>query len=129
MSTSLRPATIPCQVAPVFFHAADDERLNSEEYNDRIANAKSLCAGCPIKDECRQLGRDLHEVGIWGGETDEERRAAGYQPRGFRSSDIIPACGTEAGAKRHRRRGGTPCPPCLRAEAAGRRRRELKSAA
>ena len=44
----------------------------------RTAEALRLCAGCPVRDECRRHGskRGRREAGgIWGGETDAQRRA------------------------------------------------------
>jgi WhiB family redox-sensing transcriptional regulator len=36
--------------------------------------AKSVCALCPVRDECLQAGLDGNEWGIWGGTTETERR-------------------------------------------------------
>ncbi len=46
----------------------------------RVAEARVLCATCPSIDICRMVGRMNREHGIWGGETDEERAAAGFLP-------------------------------------------------
>jgi WhiB family redox-sensing transcriptional regulator len=39
-----------------------------------VAEAKAVCAGCPVRPECLAfaLQRDLH--GIWGATTEDERR-------------------------------------------------------
>lgn len=37
--------------------------------------AKALCQGCPIQRDCLRYAVNAHEVGVWGGMTDEERRA------------------------------------------------------
>ena len=47
----------------------------------REAAARELCAGCPVLEPCRRLARANRENGFWGGETEEERAAAGYAPR------------------------------------------------
>lgn len=55
----------------------------------QISNAKRACLGipeagqepCPILDACRNYARINGEWGVWGGETEAERRAAGYPPR------------------------------------------------
>ena len=45
----------------------------------RETAAKSICALCSSRDICRQYGRDNHEYGVWGGENEEERVAAGFR--------------------------------------------------
>ncbi len=47
----------------------------------REAQAKALCALCPVSQPCREAGRRNHESGIWGGESEEERARAGFPPR------------------------------------------------
>ena len=47
----------------------------------REATAQKMCAGCPVREQCRTLGRANHENGYWGGESEEQRAAAGYAPR------------------------------------------------
>jgi hypothetical protein len=46
----------------------------------REANARSYCNLCPVKEMCKLTGRLGREHGIWGGENDEERAAAGFGP-------------------------------------------------
>jgi WhiB family redox-sensing transcriptional regulator len=43
-------------------------------YELQVAEAKAVCATCPVVGAClaEALGRGL--VGIWGGTTDDERR-------------------------------------------------------
>lgn len=45
----------------------------------REATAASICAGCRVQVDCRQFARDQHEYGFWGGESEDERHAAGYR--------------------------------------------------
>ncbi|CAN5470471.1 N/A [soil metagenome] len=45
----------------------------------REAHARDLCASCNSADRCRQFARTHHEYGLWGGESEEERHAAGYR--------------------------------------------------
>jgi len=47
----------------------------------READARTVCASCPVLQTCRTMARDGRENGFWGGESDEERAAAGYPPR------------------------------------------------
>lgn len=47
----------------------------------REARARKVCANCEVLTECRWTARLNGENGFWGGETEEERAAAGYPPR------------------------------------------------
>jgi WhiB family redox-sensing transcriptional regulator len=39
--------------------------------------AKAVCAGCVVREECREFAYAGNEqVGIWGGETERTRRQA-----------------------------------------------------
>jgi WhiB family redox-sensing transcriptional regulator len=41
---------------------------------DRIAAAKAVCAGCPVRRECLSFALSTRqEHGIWGGRTEQER--------------------------------------------------------
>lgn len=42
-------------------------------YRAQVTEAKRICAGCPITDECLRLGLDELD-GVWGGLTAAERR-------------------------------------------------------
>jgi WhiB family transcriptional regulator, redox-sensing transcriptional regulator len=44
----------------------------------REARAQQLCAGCPVRDACREHARAHHEHGFWGGESEEQRHLAGF---------------------------------------------------
>jgi WhiB family redox-sensing transcriptional regulator len=44
----------------------------------REAEATTLCRQCPVSAECREYGRNNHEYGVWGGETEIERHEAGF---------------------------------------------------
>lgn len=47
----------------------------SEGYQPMIQRAKKICAGCPVKVECREHAlTSPEEHGIWGGLTEKERR-------------------------------------------------------
>ncbi|MFF4205695.1 WhiB family transcriptional regulator [Streptomyces sp. NPDC001668] len=77
---------MPCQTTdPEVFQDREHQRL-----------AKSLCAGCDLKRACRRYARTHREWGTWGGETNEERAAAGYLPRGstkdyWQRRSVLPA--------------------------------------
>ena len=40
--------------------------------------ARAVCLRCPVIIECRRYARLNREYGFWGGESEEERAAAGY---------------------------------------------------
>jgi WhiB family redox-sensing transcriptional regulator len=43
---------------------------------EHIAAAKSVCSGCPVKEPCLEFALTTNqEYGIWGGASEEERRA------------------------------------------------------
>jgi WhiB family transcriptional regulator, redox-sensing transcriptional regulator len=44
----------------------------------REAKARAICAACPVELPCRMFARKHREYGFWGGESEEERTAAGY---------------------------------------------------
>ncbi|PKV84250.1 WhiB family transcriptional regulator [Streptomyces sp. TLI_146] len=57
----------PARADKLFFHTVRDRRS--------IAEAKRMCATCPVKKDCFNYAID-HQVifGIWGGLTDKERQ-------------------------------------------------------
>lgn len=65
-----------------FFHP-DDER--GARRRARIADAVAICARCPVQDECREWARWVEEpYGVWGGESEDDRRALIAARRGGR---------------------------------------------
>jgi WhiB family redox-sensing transcriptional regulator len=82
LATSERPPWMDdaaCKGRTTLFFGIAGER--PERRVRREAAAREMCAGCPVKEPCRTLARDNRENGFWGGETEEERAAAGYAPR------------------------------------------------
>src|SRR4051794_28912096 len=59
---------------PLFFGLAGER---PERRARREARARKLCAQCPVLEPCRLLARKHGENGFWGGESEEERAAAG----------------------------------------------------
>jgi WhiB family redox-sensing transcriptional regulator len=55
----------------LFFGASDE---NDRQRGDRETRAIAICAACPARLACRDYGRLHRESGIWGGETDIQRR-------------------------------------------------------
>jgi WhiB family redox-sensing transcriptional regulator len=47
----------------------------------REGSARAMCATCPVVEPCRERARAGRENGFWGGESEEERAAAGFPPR------------------------------------------------
>lgn len=45
----------------------------------RESAARNVCRSCPVLLECRDWAREHREYGFWGGESEEERAAAGYR--------------------------------------------------
>lgn len=57
-----------------FFHP-DGERGSARRARDE--HAKEVCARCPVIDPCRRWAHRVQEpFGVWGGESEDERRAA-----------------------------------------------------
>ncbi len=47
---------------------------------EKMAADKVRCEACPVLVPCREMARRNGENGFWGGESEEERAAAGYAP-------------------------------------------------
>ncbi|MFF1451216.1 WhiB family transcriptional regulator [Streptomyces sp. NPDC058274] len=42
----------------------------------QIQEAKAVCRGCPVRDACLQWALDTSQtIGVWGGTSENERRA------------------------------------------------------
>lgn len=76
----------------------DGKRESEGQRSRREELAKKYCAVCPVIEVCRTMGRIGREHGIWGGETDEERAAAGYLPTRSTSRRIRAAWRPQAAA-------------------------------
>jgi WhiB family redox-sensing transcriptional regulator len=68
-----------CKGRTTLFFGIAGER--PERRAKREVAARKLCAECPVDEPCRDLARSSRENGFWGGESEEERAAAGYAPR------------------------------------------------
>ena len=67
-----------CRGSTHLFFAADRERPGRRARRETAARA--LCATCPVLLPCRTWARANREYGFWGGESEDERAAAGYRP-------------------------------------------------
>ncbi len=48
----------------------------------QVAEAKAVCARCPVTSDCLDWALDTgQDSGVWGGKTEEERRALKRQVR------------------------------------------------
>ena len=45
----------------------------------RESRARAICMACPVVDPCRRWAREHREYGFWGGESEEDRAAAGFR--------------------------------------------------
>ncbi|MFB7294021.1 WhiB family transcriptional regulator [Actinacidiphila glaucinigra] len=76
------PSAVPCSARPHLFHPPGDAFSDKGTHGrSRVAEARALCAACPVRVSCRDWARESGEYGIWGGETDSERADAGYARR------------------------------------------------
>ncbi len=72
----------------LFFGIAG-ERPERRARREHIARA--LCHACPVMAECRATARMNRENGFWGGESEEERAAAGFPPRSISRRSVLAA--------------------------------------
>jgi WhiB family redox-sensing transcriptional regulator len=69
--------TAACRGQTGLFFAPAGERPEARVV--REARARTICQACPVIEPCRQWAREQREYGFWGGESEEERAAAGYR--------------------------------------------------
>ena len=69
--------TAACRGQNDLFFAPAGER--PETRNVREAKARAVCNACVVMQPCRQWARENREYGFWGGESEEERAAAGFR--------------------------------------------------
>ena len=66
-----------CKGLTHLFFPTPAERPQAREH--REATAREVCASCSVRTACRVFARDEHEYGFWGGESEDERHAAGFR--------------------------------------------------
>lgn len=66
-----------CEGRTELFFAPAGERPEARVV--RESKARSVCAECAALAPCRAWARENREYGFWGGESEEERAAAGYR--------------------------------------------------
>lgn len=73
MTTFLQRRDLAClDVDPELFFPLSETGVASQE---QIAEARSVCVGCPVRSECLEVALDTGAVGLWAGTTTAERRA------------------------------------------------------
>jgi WhiB family transcriptional regulator, redox-sensing transcriptional regulator len=70
-------AKAACRGLTSVFFPPSAERPQARERREALA--RSICASCPVLGACREFARANHEYGFWGGESEDERHAAGYR--------------------------------------------------
>jgi WhiB family redox-sensing transcriptional regulator len=66
-----------CSGQTSLFFAPPGER--PEARTVREMKAREICRICPVLEECRRWARENREYGFWGGESEEDRAAAGFR--------------------------------------------------
>lgn len=66
-----------CKGLTQLFFPTAAERPQARERRESAAEA--ICASCEVRIECMDFARHNHEYGFWGGESEDERHAAGFR--------------------------------------------------
>ena len=66
-----------CKGLTHLFFPSAAERPQARER--REAAAREVCMSCTVRVDCMSFAREQHEYGFWGGESEDERHAAGYR--------------------------------------------------
>lgn len=67
-----------CKGSTHLFFASPLERPGRKARREHLA--RTLCGACPVQRACRTWAREHREFGLWGGESEDERSAAGFRP-------------------------------------------------
>lgn len=70
-------AQAACAGQTNLFFAPAGERPEARAVRER--KARAVCEECSTLSSCRDWARDNREYGFWGGESEEDRAAAGYR--------------------------------------------------
>ncbi len=66
-----------CEGRTELFFAPAGERPEARVVREN--KARAICMECPVLVPCRDWAREQREYGFWGGESEEERAAAGFR--------------------------------------------------
>lgn len=98
---------------------ARDVFFPGENETHQYVEARRICAGCPVRDECLDDALATGErFGMRGGLTPREREQLRSGQRGRLGPGAVARCGTNAGYHRHVREHNPPCGLCRAAHAA-----------
>ncbi|MFV0306701.1 MAG: WhiB family transcriptional regulator [Desertimonas sp.] len=78
-----------CRGMTHLFFPSSAERPQARERRETMA--RQVCGDCAVQGSCREFARLNHEYGFWGGESEDERHAAGYRliaPIGVRARAV-----------------------------------------
>lgn len=70
-------ADAACVGRTELFFAPAGERPEARAVREN--KARNVCAECEVQRACRDWAREHREYGFWGGESEEERAAAGFR--------------------------------------------------
>jgi WhiB family transcriptional regulator, redox-sensing transcriptional regulator len=65
-----------CRGRTSMFFPPHAERPEARQHREQ--EARALCRRCPVLVACQEWARTQGEYGFWGGESEEERAAAGF---------------------------------------------------
>ena len=66
-----------CEGRTELFFAPAGERPEARVWREN--KARAVCMECPVLQPCSDWAREQREYGFWGGESEEERAAAGFR--------------------------------------------------
>jgi WhiB family redox-sensing transcriptional regulator len=89
-------AEAACKGRTSLFFGTAGERPERRVRRERTA--RGVCEGCSVIVACRERARAGRENGFWGGESEEERAAAGYPPRSISRRSVQQAGAVRAAA-------------------------------
>ncbi len=70
-------ADASCEGETPLYFAPPGER--PEARTVRETQARAICLACAALEPCRSWARERREYGFWGGESEEDRAAAGFR--------------------------------------------------
>jgi WhiB family redox-sensing transcriptional regulator len=70
-------ADASCEGRTELFFAPAGERPEARAV--REGKARAVCTECAVNISCRDWAREHREYGFWGGESEEDRAAAGFR--------------------------------------------------
>jgi hypothetical protein len=89
-------AEAACKGRTSLFFGIAGERPERRVRRERTA--RRVCAECSVVEPCRERARSGRENGFWGGESEEERAAAGFPPRSISRRAVQQASSVRAEA-------------------------------